>query len=151
MGATENVSVSHNAGCGSFKIPLWTGTPDVREDDPGHTGQGQGGLGMAVDIEAAREIVRKYADDVRAVMPVVRIILFGPYGDGTARDPILDDINVCVVLKDYGGKTANGIIHDLVKLAMKYDLFIFPSPYLQSEPDAPDEFLEGLLEDGIEV
>jgi hypothetical protein len=106
---------------------------------------------MAVDIEAAREIVRKYADDVRAVMPVVRIILYGPYGDGTARDPILDDVNVCVVLKDFGGKTWNGILHDLVVLALKYDLFIFPAPHLGRTPGAPDGFLDGLLEDGIEV
>jgi hypothetical protein len=106
---------------------------------------------MAVDIEAAREIVRKYADDVRAVMPVVRIILYGPYGDGTARDPILDDINVCVVLKDYGGKTWNGVLHDLVHMTRKYDLFIFPDPYLQSSPDKSDGYVEELLEDGIEV
>jgi hypothetical protein len=106
---------------------------------------------MTVDIEAAREIVREYADEVRAVMPVERIILYGPYGNGTARDPIVDDVNVCVVLKDYGGKTANGIIHDLVVLALKYDLIIFPNPFLESTPESPNGYLDEILEDGIDV
>jgi hypothetical protein len=106
---------------------------------------------MAVDIEAVREKVRRYADGVREVMPVVRAILYGPYGEGTAKDDFWDRIQVCFILKDFGGRTLFELIKELVILSKRYDLTLAPSPILESPTNADNMYLDGILSSGIDV
>jgi hypothetical protein len=108
-------------------------------------------MGMAVDIEAVRDKVRQYANGVREILPVVRAFLYGPWGDGTAKDEFWDRIQVCFILKDFGGRTLLELIKDLVILSKRYDLTLAPSPFLESPMNPYDTHLESILKSGIDV
>jgi predicted nucleotidyltransferase len=41
---------------------------------------------MAFDIEKVKAMVKTYADEVRQLMPVGKIFLYGSYAKGTATD-----------------------------------------------------------------
>jgi len=47
----------------------------------------QRGARMTVDYEAAVKSAKRYADDVRRVMPVAKAVLFGSYAKGAAAAP----------------------------------------------------------------
>ena len=56
---------------------------------------------MAVDIETINQLVKAYANDVRSVFPVDRVILFGSHAKGTAHAD--SDIDIAVILNGFTG------------------------------------------------
>ncbi|MCL1893028.1 MAG: nucleotidyltransferase domain-containing protein [Holophagaceae bacterium] len=67
---------------------------------------------MAVDFEAVNQVCRQYADDVRRVLPVDKVMLFGSYAKGTADEK--SDIDICFFLDNYGDKGRFEIMVDLL-------------------------------------
>jgi len=55
---------------------------------------------MAVDYETARRIINQYVSDVKAVMPIDKVYLYGSYVNGTARwDSDVDPCSFSKVLR----------------------------------------------------
>jgi hypothetical protein len=106
---------------------------------------------MAVDIKVVREKVRRYADGVREFLPVVRAVLYGPYGEGTDKDEFRDRIQVCFILNDFGGRSLLELIKELISFSKRYDLTLASSPFLESSVDPYNTYLDSILSSGINV
>jgi len=105
---------------------------------------------MAVDFEAVMRVSKNYADDVRRVMPVDRVVLFGSYAKGTADR--LSDIDICFFLDNYGGKRRVDIIGDLLRLSSDYlDAFFEPITFQTSEIYNDNPFVKEILRTGKEI
>jgi predicted nucleotidyltransferase len=104
---------------------------------------------MAVDFEAVTQLCRQYADDVRRVMPVDKVMLFGSYAKGTADAQ--SDIDICFFLDNYGGKRRLDIIVDLLGLSHPYDGFFEPLAFETSELENDNPFVKEILRTGREI
>jgi len=105
---------------------------------------------MAVDIEAVMRMAKHYSDDVRRVMPVDKVVLFGSYAKGTADR--LSDIDICFFLDNYGGKRRVDIIGDLLRLVPDdKDAFFEPITFTTSELYNDNPFVKEILRTGKEI
>ena len=106
---------------------------------------------MTVDTQEMSDIAKKYANDVRNVMPVDRAILFGSYAKGTAGGH--SDIDVCFFLPSFNGKRRVDIIYELLKISdilykgMYFEPIVFPS----SEIERGNPFVQEVLKTGIDI
>jgi predicted nucleotidyltransferase len=48
---------------------------------------------MVIDIETVKTVVKKYADEVRQIMPVAKLFLYGSHAKGNASE--YNDIDIC--------------------------------------------------------
>ncbi|MDR0498300.1 MAG: nucleotidyltransferase domain-containing protein [Holophagales bacterium] len=105
---------------------------------------------MVADIETVAQVCRRYADDVRRVMPVDKAVLFGSYAKGTATDQ--SDIDICFFLDSYGGKRRVDIIKDLLVLMRGYeDVYFEPIVFETSELENDNPFVKEILRTGKEI
>ncbi|MDR0828138.1 MAG: nucleotidyltransferase domain-containing protein [Desulfovibrio sp.] len=105
---------------------------------------------MAVDVEAIRHIVREFADEVRKVMPVEKVVLFGSYATGTATTQ--SDVDVCFFLEDFQKRQRVDIIAELLNISGKYKgIFFEPLVFPVSEIQNGNSFVKKILEYGYEV
>jgi len=95
-------------------------------------------------------VSKSYADDVRRIMPVDRVVLFGSYAKGTADE--LSDIDICFFLENYGGKQRLDILGDLLRLSRSYkDAFFEPTTFPTSEIYNDNPFVKEILRTGKEI
>ncbi|MDR3076581.1 MAG: nucleotidyltransferase domain-containing protein [Synergistaceae bacterium] len=105
---------------------------------------------MAVDFETVSLAARNYADDVRRVMPVDRVMLYGSYAKGNATDH--SDVDICFFLSSFGGRRRVDIIAELLGLTDKYsDVFIEPIAFPVSELQNDNPFVKEILRTGMEI
>ncbi|MDR2607987.1 MAG: nucleotidyltransferase domain-containing protein [Treponema sp.] len=105
---------------------------------------------MASNIETVRTTARNYADDVRRSLPVIKVVLFGSYSNGTADE--LSDIDICFFLDSFNGKSRIDIITELLGAAGKYKgVFFEPIAFPVSEIERGNPFVKEILATGIEV
>jgi predicted nucleotidyltransferase len=105
---------------------------------------------MAVDFEAAAELCKQYADNVRRSMPVDKVMLFGSYAKGTADEQ--SDVDICFFLNSYGGKKRTEILEDLLWLMNGYDDAYFePLVFETSELENDNPFVKEILRTGREI
>jgi len=105
---------------------------------------------MAVDIEAVTQVAKQYADDVRRVMPVDKVMLFGSYAKGTADR--MSDIDICFFLDNYGGKKRMDILKKLLWLTEGYKgAFFEPIVFETSELENDNPFVKEILRTGKEI
>jgi len=105
---------------------------------------------MVADFEAARRVVEAYADDVRAVLPIDKVVLYGSYATGKAT--LLSDIDVCFFMTDFGGKSRVDIIVKLLDLTDRYKgIYFEPIVFPTSEIDRGNPFVKEILATGIEI
>jgi predicted nucleotidyltransferase len=105
---------------------------------------------MAVDFEAITQVCRQYADDVRRVMPVDKVMLFGSYAKGTANEQ--SDIDICFFLDNYGGKRRVDIIVDLLGFTHRYKRVPFePIAFETSELRNDNPFVKEIIRTGREI
>jgi predicted nucleotidyltransferase len=105
---------------------------------------------VAVDFEAVKQLVERYANDVRNVFPVDRVIVYGSYAKGTADEQ--SDIDVCFFLESFGDKRRIDILKELLGLMHKYkgvyfEPIVFPTTEIQND----NPFVKEILRTGIEV
>ncbi|NLI93523.1 MAG: nucleotidyltransferase domain-containing protein [Peptococcaceae bacterium] len=105
---------------------------------------------MAVDFKTISETVKNYADDVRHVMPVDKVVLFGSYAKGTATEQ--SDIDICFFLQSFEGKNRVEILTDLLRLSDKYrGIYFEPTAFPTEEIERGNPFVKEILRTGIEV
>jgi uncharacterized protein len=107
---------------------------------------------VATDFETVMQLSKRYADDVRRVMPVDKAVLFGSYAKGTAD--ALSDIDICFFLDNYGGKRRVDVIGEMLRLSNIPDYknaFFEPIAFPTSEIYNDNPFVKEILRTGKEL
>jgi len=105
---------------------------------------------MAANFEAIRGLAREYAETVRQVLPVDKVILYGSYANGTATQA--SDVDVCFFLSDFDGKSRVDVIGELLGLCGRYKGAYFePNVFPTSEIERGNPFVKEIILTGIEI
>jgi predicted nucleotidyltransferase len=104
---------------------------------------------MAVDFETIKKIAVAYADEVRKVLNVDRVILFGSYANGTATE--LSDVDIAFFFSNFGGKTRFDIGLQLLKLCRGYKAYFEPLAFETTEIERGNPFVKEILRTGQEI
>jgi predicted nucleotidyltransferase len=104
---------------------------------------------MAHDLETVISIVKNYVDDVRKVMPVDKVMLYGSYAKGCARND--SDIDICFFLTSFNDMKKHDIVVKLFLFAHKYKLYIEPNVFEVSDLYDDNPFVKEVLRTGIEI
>jgi predicted nucleotidyltransferase len=104
---------------------------------------------MVADLETVMQVSKRYADDVRRVMPVDKVMLFGSYAKGTADK--LSDVDICFFLDNYGGKRRLDVIGELLRLTSGYKAYFEPIAFPTSEIHNDNPFVKEILRTGKEI
>ena len=105
---------------------------------------------MAADLKTISETIKNYANDVRHVMPVDKVILFGYYAKGTATEQSV--IDICFFLQSFLGKRRVDILYELLELTHKYKgVYFEPTVFPTEEIERGNPFVQEILRTGIEL
>jgi predicted nucleotidyltransferase len=104
---------------------------------------------MALDLETVSSIVKNYADEVRKTLPIIKVFLYGSYAKGIASED--SDVDVCFFLSSFGELDRHDITVDMLGLAHKYNIFIEPIAFEESDLYDDNPFVKEVLRTGIEI
>jgi len=105
---------------------------------------------MAADFETIRGLAEEYAENVRRVLPVDKVVLYGSYAKGTFTH--LSDVDICFFLNDFDGKRRVDIIGELLELCGRYKGAYFePNVFPTSEIERGNPFVKEIISTGIEI
>jgi predicted nucleotidyltransferase len=104
---------------------------------------------MVLDLETVCAIIKNYADDVRKIFPVEKVVLYGSFAKGLARED--SDIDVCFFLTSFGDKEKHDIMLKLMGLIHKYGVYIEPNVFEVSDLYDDNPFVKEVLRTGIEI
>ena len=106
---------------------------------------------MAVDYEAVQQIVEQYLSDVRAVLPIDKVYLYGSYAKGTAQWD--SDVDLCFFSDSFAPEDIMLVIGQLYEIKHQYDKFVClePNAFPLSELDNDNPFVKEILRTGTEI
>ena len=105
---------------------------------------------MAFDFENVKRLAIDYAENVRQILPVNKVILFGSFAKGTATES--SDVDICFFLNDFNGKSRVDIIGELLRLCRNYKgAFFEPIAFQVSEIERGNPFVKEILSSGVEI
>ncbi|MDR1109109.1 MAG: nucleotidyltransferase domain-containing protein [Deltaproteobacteria bacterium] len=105
---------------------------------------------MVIDIETVSLIVKKYVNDVRCLMPVYKVFLYGSYAKNHATE--YSDVDVCFFLTSFGNEDWDDIMLKLLKISRKYrEIYIEPMVFEVSDLYDDNPFVKEVLRTGIEI
>ena len=105
---------------------------------------------MAVGFENVKRIAIDYAENVRQVLSVNKVILFGSFARGTSTES--SDVDICFFLNDFSGKSRVDIIGELLRLCRVYKgAFFEPIAFQTSEIERGNPFVKEILSTGVEI
>jgi len=106
---------------------------------------------MAVDYETARRIINQYVSDVKTVMPIDKVYLYGSYANGTARWD--SDVDLCFFSESFTVENTMQIISHLFELKRRYnkDICLEPNAFPLSELSNDNPFVKEILRTGMEI
>jgi len=106
---------------------------------------------MAVDYETAQRIINQYVSDVKAVMPIDKVYLYGSYANGTARWD--SDVDLCFFSDSFTVENTMQIISHLFELKRRYnkDICLEPNAFPLSELNNDNPFVKEILRTGTEL
>ena len=105
---------------------------------------------MAVDFENIKQVAIDYAENVRQVLPVNKVYLFGSSTRGTVTE--LSDVDICFFLNDFKGKSRVDVIGELLRLCRIYKgAFFEPIAFQTSEIERGNPFVKEILSTGVEI
>jgi predicted nucleotidyltransferase len=94
--------------------------------------------------------VKNYANDVRDVFPVDKVVLYGSHANGEATAQ--SDIDICFFLNSFGGKRRVDILKDLLGLMRRHKRVPFePIVFPTDEINNNNPFVKEILRTGIEI
>jgi len=106
---------------------------------------------MAVDYETVKRIINQYIADVKAVMPIDIVYLYGSYANGTAQWD--SDVDLCFFSNDFVNENIMQIIEQLFKIKRQYNKFIClePNAFPSSELENDNPFVKEILRTGYKI
>jgi predicted nucleotidyltransferase len=104
---------------------------------------------VAFDFEKVKKIVKIYADEVRQVLPVAKVFLYGSYAKGTATEH--SDVDICFFLTNLDDEDCIDVLKKLLNLSHKYNLYIEPNVFEVSDLYNDNPFVKEVLRTGIEI
>jgi predicted nucleotidyltransferase len=105
---------------------------------------------MAIDIETLSNIVKNYVADVKSVIPIDRVFLYGSYAKGTATDQ--SDLDVCFFSQSFENLSSIEIMSQLFRFTRKYKgVDIEPRGFSTSELSNDNPFVKEILRTGLEI
>jgi predicted nucleotidyltransferase len=106
---------------------------------------------MAVDIETVTSVVQQYIADVKKVMPIDKVYLYGSYAKGTQRET--SDVDICFFSHAFESRRTLDILTELFYLKIKYDkeLLMEPNAFPTSELYNDNPFVKEIVRTGREI
>jgi predicted nucleotidyltransferase len=106
---------------------------------------------MAVDYEAIKQIINQYVLDVKAVLPIDKVYLYGSYASGTAQWD--SDVDLCFFSASFAANDIMQVIGLLYKLKRRYNkqICLEPNAFPTSELYNDNPFVKEILRTGQEI
>ena len=106
---------------------------------------------MAVNIETVNGVIQQYISDVKKVMPIDKVYLYGSYAKGTQQEN--SDIDICFFSQAFETRQPLDVLTDLFYLKIKYDknILIEPNAFPVSELYNDNPFVKEILRTGREI
>jgi predicted nucleotidyltransferase len=104
---------------------------------------------VILDIEKVKSTVKVYADEVRLIMPIFKVFLYGSYARGNPTE--YSDVDVCFFVHSFGNKDCVDVMKVLLNLSSKYQIGIEPNAFEESDFYDDDPFVEEVIHTGIEI
>ena len=106
---------------------------------------------MVIDYETTRHVINQYISDVKAVLPVDKVFLYGSYANGTACWD--SDVDLCFFSASFTSQDITSIIKRLFELKRRYNKYIClePNAFPLSELSNDNPFVKEILRNGIEI
>jgi len=106
---------------------------------------------MDVDYETAHRIINQYVSDVKAVLPIDKVYLYGSYANGTAKWD--SDVDLCFFSDNFDIENIMQIIGRLFELKHRYNKHIClePNAFPTSELHNDNPFVKEILRTGTEI
>jgi len=103
---------------------------------------------IAIEINEAPDIARRYADYLQSEINVLGIYLFGSYAKGTTHAD--SDIDIAVVSDSFTGDPVDDIAN-LLLLKSEVDNRIEPHPFHPDDFTRENPFVREILETAIRI
>ena len=106
---------------------------------------------MVVDYDAVEKIINQYITDVKMVLPINKVFLYGSYANGTARWD--SDVDLCFFSDNFVPQDIMEIIGKLYELKRNYNKYVcletnaFPTSELYND----NPFVKEILRTGKEI
>ena len=105
---------------------------------------------MVRDAEALNRAIHDYVSEVKRLIIIDKVILFGSYAAGTATEH--SDIDLCFFSPDFLNRRSIDISMDLLRIARKYRMINFePRGYATSEINGSNPLVMEIIRTGIEL
>jgi predicted nucleotidyltransferase len=105
---------------------------------------------MAFDIDTMNEAIRSYIMDVRNIMPIDRVFLFGSFAKNVTTEH--SDIDLCFFSQSFDNQYLLDIVTKLFRMTRKYKgIDIEPHVFPTSELDNDNPFVKEILRTGREL
>ena len=106
---------------------------------------------MAIDHETVRRIIDQYINDVRTVLPINKVYIYGSHAGGTAKWD--SDVDLCFFSDSFTAQNIMKIIGQLFELKRKYNKYIClePNAFPLSELENDNPFVKEILRTGTEI
>ena len=106
---------------------------------------------MAFNIETIVPIVREYVADVKKVMPIDKVYLYGSYAKGTQQE--YSDVDICFFSPVFESGRTLDVLTELFYLKIKYDkeILIEPNAFPTSELYNDNPFVKEIVRTGLEI
>ena len=106
---------------------------------------------MAVDYEAVRQIINQYVSEVKDVLPIDKVYLYGSYANGTAEWD--SDVDLCFFSDSFAPEDIFNITRQLFELKRQYNKMIClePNAFPLSELNNDNPFVKEILRTGQEI
>ena len=106
---------------------------------------------MAVDYEAVMKIIYQYVSNVKMVLPIDKVYLYGSYANGTARWD--SDVDLCFFSDSFTTQDIMEIIGKLFEIKRSYNEYVClePNAFPTSELYNDNPFVKEILRTGQEI
>ena len=106
---------------------------------------------MVVDYDAVNKIINQYVSDVKTVLPIDKVYLYGSFANGTAQWD--SDVDLCFFSDSFTSQDMMMIIERLFELKRKYnkEVCLEPNAFPTSELYNDNPLIKEILQTGREI
>ena len=106
---------------------------------------------MAIDHETAQQIINQYVSEVKAVLPIDKVYLYGSYAKGSAKWD--SDVDLCFFSDSFTSQETMQVLGKLFALKRGYNEYVClePNAFPTSELYNDNPFVKEILRTGQEI